>query len=73
MTPDLVALDDALKALAVIDPRRAKVVELRFFGGMTVAETAEVLSISDEMVMRDWKLGRAWLLAELNGSSGENR
>lgn len=69
LTPDLVALDDALKALAVIDPRRAKVVELRFFGGMTVAETAEVLSISDETVMRDWKLAKSWLRRELTRES----
>ena len=64
-THDLVALDDALIALAAVDPRRSAVVELRFFGGLSVAETAEVLAISPETVMRDWKLARAWLRREL--------
>jgi RNA polymerase sigma-70 factor (ECF subfamily) len=63
---DLIALDDALSALAAIDPRGAKVVELRFFGGLTVDETAEVLGISDKTVMRDWELAKVWLLHELN-------
>jgi RNA polymerase sigma factor (TIGR02999 family) len=63
--PDLISLDDALDALAVIDPRRSKVVELRFFGGLDVKETAVVLDISPETVMRDWKLARAWLRREL--------
>lgn len=62
---DLIALDEALSALAKIDPRGAKVVELRFFGGLTVDETAEVLAISDKTVMRDWELARVWLLHEL--------
>jgi RNA polymerase sigma factor (TIGR02999 family) len=62
---DLIALDDALNALAAIDPRGARVVELRFFGGLTVDETAEVLGISDKTVMRDWELARVWLLHEL--------
>jgi len=61
----LCALDDALKALAVMDPRRAQVIELRFFGGLTVEETADVLEISPQSVMRDWKLARAWLTREL--------
>ena len=60
------ALDDALNALARIDPRRARVVELRFFGGLTVEETGEVLQISPQSVMRDWKLARAWLARELS-------
>jgi RNA polymerase sigma factor (TIGR02999 family) len=62
---DLVSLDDALDALAAIDPRRSKVVELRFFAGLDVKETAVVLDISPETVMRDWKLARAWLRREL--------
>ena len=61
----LVALDDALEALAQLDPRKAKVIELRFFGGLSVDETAEVLKISPQSVMRDWKLARAWLMREL--------
>jgi RNA polymerase sigma factor (TIGR02999 family) len=63
--PDLVALDDALEQLATIDPRRCRVVEMRFFGGLGVKETAMVLKISPETVMRDWKLARAWLGREL--------
>jgi RNA polymerase sigma factor (TIGR02999 family) len=62
---DLMALDDALDALATIDPRRGQVVELRFFGGLDVQETAAALGISPETVMRDWKLARAWLRREL--------
>jgi RNA polymerase sigma-70 factor, ECF subfamily len=61
----LVALDDALNALAVLDARKAKVIEMRFFGGLTVEETAEVLKISPESVMRDWKMARAWLMRQL--------
>ncbi|MGD1072723.1 MAG: ECF-type sigma factor [Bryobacteraceae bacterium] len=61
----LIALDDALTALAQIDPRKARIVELRFFAGLEVKETAEVLGISPETVMRDWKLARAWLGREL--------
>ena len=63
----LVELDDALEALAKFDPRKAKVVEMRFFGGLGVEETAEVLKISPQSVLRDWKLARAWLLRELSG------
>ena len=63
----LCALDDALGSLAQIDPRRAKVIELRFFGGLTVEETAEVLQVSPQTVMRDWRLARAWLADELRG------
>lgn len=62
---DVTALDSALDALAAIDPRRSQVVELRFFGGLSVAETAAVLNLSPETVMRDWKLARAWLRREL--------
>src|SRR5262245_3355906 len=58
---DLVALDDALNSLAAIDPRRSKVVELRFFGGLSVEETAEVLKVSPVTVMRDWSVAKAWL------------
>jgi RNA polymerase sigma factor (TIGR02999 family) len=63
---DVVALDDTLKVLASIDPRRSRVVELRFFGGLSVEETAEVLKVSPETVMHDWKLAKAWLLRELS-------
>jgi RNA polymerase sigma factor (TIGR02999 family) len=62
---DVIALDDALVALAAVDPRKSRVVELRFFGGLSVAETAAVLGVSVETVMRDWKLARAWLRREL--------
>jgi RNA polymerase sigma-70 factor, ECF subfamily len=64
----ILRLDDALEVLAKLDPRKAKVVELRFFGGLSVEETAEVLKISDRMVMRDWKLARAWLAREMEKS-----
>ena len=59
------ALDDALESLTRIDPRRAKVIELRFFGGFSVEETAEILQVSPQTVMRDWRLARAWLAREL--------
>ena len=62
---DLVALDDALEALTAVDARKGQVVEMRFFGGLTVDETAEVLKVSPETVMRDWRLSKAWLLREL--------
>jgi RNA polymerase sigma-70 factor (ECF subfamily) len=62
---DLVALDDALNELAKVDERKGKVVELRFFGGLSVEETADVLDVSVETVMRDWKLAKAWLLRDL--------
>jgi RNA polymerase sigma-70 factor, ECF subfamily len=62
---ELVALDDALNALAKVDPRKAQVVELRFFAGLSVEEAAEVLKVSSDTVKRDWRLARAWLLAEL--------
>jgi RNA polymerase sigma factor (TIGR02999 family) len=63
--PDLIALDDALTMLAAFDERKSKVVELRYFGGMSVDETAEVLGVSAMTVMRDWGLAKAWLLREL--------
>ena len=63
---DLIALDDALNALAAIDPRRARVIELRFFGGLSVEETAEVLNVAPITVMRDVRLARAWLKRELS-------
>jgi RNA polymerase sigma factor (TIGR02999 family) len=65
---ELIALDDALSALAKVDPRKAQIVELRFFGGLSVEETAEVVKVSCDTVMRDWKLARAWLLTELRSS-----
>ena len=64
-TADVVALDEALNALAVFDERKARVIELRFFGGLSVEETAEVLNVSAETVKRDWKLAKAWLKREL--------
>ena len=64
---DLVALDDALNRLATVDERKSRVVELRYFGGLSVEETSEVLKVSPETVMRDWKLAKAWLLRELSG------
>jgi RNA polymerase sigma-70 factor, ECF subfamily len=63
---DLVALDDALTTLASLDPRRSKVVELRFFGGLSYDEIAEVLNVSKGTVRRDWSLAQAWLFRELN-------
>jgi RNA polymerase sigma factor (TIGR02999 family) len=65
----LCALDDALASLTQIDPRRGKVVELRFFGGLTVEETACVLQVSEQTIMRDWRLARAWLARELGAST----
>jgi len=64
----LVALDDALQALTAIDPRKGQVVELRFFGGLTAEETAAVLNVSPETVLRDWKLAKAWIFRELNAT-----
>jgi len=68
---DLVAIDDALESLASLDPRKARVVELRFFGGLSVKETAELLKVSEETVHRDWKLAKSWLRREL--SRGHSR
>jgi RNA polymerase sigma factor (TIGR02999 family) len=63
---DLIALDDALKALASTDERKSRVIELRFFGGLSVQETAEVLKVSPDTVLRDWRLARAWLARALS-------
>jgi RNA polymerase sigma factor (TIGR02999 family) len=65
---DFVALDDALTALAAIDPRKAQVVELRFFGGLTAAETAVAIDVSEQTVLRDWRMAKMWLLRELAGT-----
>jgi RNA polymerase sigma factor (TIGR02999 family) len=62
----LIALDDALTDLAKLHPRQSEVIELRFFGGLSVEETAEVLKVSEETVMRDWRIAKAWLHGELN-------
>jgi RNA polymerase sigma factor (TIGR02999 family) len=66
---DMVAIDDALNALAKLDARQSRVVELRFFGGLSIEETAEVLQVSAATVRRDWSLARAWLRRELTGPS----
>ena len=63
---DLTRLDDALNALARVDPRKAKVIELRFFGGLSVEESAQSLGVSRETLLRDWRLARAWLKSELS-------
>jgi RNA polymerase sigma factor (TIGR02999 family) len=70
---ELCALDDALASLAQVDPRRAQVVELRFFGGLSVDETAKVLALSPQAVMRDWRLARAWLTRELRKKAADVR
>jgi RNA polymerase sigma factor (TIGR02999 family) len=66
----LVALDDAMVALAAVDERKSKTVELRFFGGLSVEETAQVLKVSEKTVVRDWRLAKAWLLREMGASNG---
>jgi RNA polymerase sigma factor (TIGR02999 family) len=63
---NLVALDEALKTLATIDPRQCKIVEMKFFGGLTVTEIAEVLQVSSDTIERDWKMARAWLRLEIS-------
>ncbi len=68
---DLVALDDAMNALARIDARKVQVVEMRFFGGLSVEETAEVLKVSPVTVMRDWSTAKAWLYRELGGGAAD--
>jgi RNA polymerase sigma-70 factor (ECF subfamily) len=65
--PELIAIDEALKTLAELDPRKAKVIELRFFGGLSVEETAEVLKVHEQTVLRDWRLARVWLMREMSG------
>jgi RNA polymerase sigma factor (TIGR02999 family) len=67
--PDLVALDDALTRLAQLDPRKSKIVELRFFGGLSLQETAAALQISDRTILREWNLAKAWLYRELKRES----
>jgi RNA polymerase sigma-70 factor (ECF subfamily) len=70
---DLVALDDALEALARVDERKSRMIELRFFGGLSVEETAAVFDVSADTVKRDWRLAKAWLLRELRGDEGTRR
>ena len=65
--PDLIAVDEALERLAVIDPRKSRIIELRFFGGLSVEETAEVLKVSPRTVKREWSLAQAWLYCDLKG------
>jgi RNA polymerase sigma factor (TIGR02999 family) len=64
---DVLSLDEALASLSKIDPRKGRVVELRYFGGLSVEETAEIVGISPETAKRDWKMAKAWLFAELTG------
>lgn len=64
---DVVALDDALRALETRSPRQARIVELRYFGGLTIEETAEVVSVSPSLISQEWTLARAWLYRELRG------
>jgi RNA polymerase sigma factor (sigma-70 family) len=68
---DLVALDDAMNALALVDARKSRVVEMRFFGGLSVEETAEVLKVSAVTVKRDWRTAKLWLYRELAGEVGD--
>ena len=70
---DVLAVDEALKALAKVDERKGRVVEMRFFGGLSVEEAAEVLKVSPETVARDWRLAKAWLLREMSGKANEGR
>jgi RNA polymerase sigma factor (TIGR02999 family) len=67
----LIALDDALRALEAVDERKSRVVELRYFGGLTVEESAEVLKVSPVTVMRDWSMAKAWLYRALNQEAGD--
>jgi RNA polymerase sigma-70 factor, ECF subfamily len=69
----LVAVDEAMKRLAQIHPRKSEVVELRFFGGLSVEEAAEVLGVSRMTVIRDWDFARAWLMAEMNGQNADTK
>jgi RNA polymerase sigma factor (TIGR02999 family) len=69
--PDLVALDDALTALERFDARKTQVVELRFFAGLSVEETAAALGVSGDTVMRDWRLAKAWLMREMGGKEAD--
>ena len=72
-TADLVALDDAMNTLAKLDPRKAQVVEMRFYGGLNVDETADVLKVSPATVMRDWSTAKAWLYREPAGGTRDGR
>jgi RNA polymerase sigma factor (TIGR02999 family) len=69
---EFLVLDDALQRLEIVDPRKAKVVELRFFGGLSVDETAVSLEVSPQTVMRDWRLARVWLAKEMGVSPGSD-
>jgi RNA polymerase sigma-70 factor (ECF subfamily) len=69
---DVIRLDDALKALAALDERKSRVVELRYFGGLTADETAVALQVSSKTVLRDWEFARAWLQRELTGEAGRD-
>jgi RNA polymerase sigma-70 factor, ECF subfamily len=71
-TSDLVALDDALNSLSALDPRKGKIVELRFFGGLSEEDTAEVLKISSKTVQREWNKAKAWLYYELTKTGGSS-
>ena len=70
-TADLVALDDAMNALARFDPRKVQIIEMRFFGGLSVDETAEVLKVSPATVRRDWSIAKLWLYRELGGGASD--
>ena len=67
-TADIAAIDEALTALEQLDPRKARVIEMRFFGGLSVEETAEALQVSRQTVIRDWNVAKAWLHRELSGA-----
>jgi RNA polymerase sigma factor (sigma-70 family) len=68
---EFVALDDALNELAALEPRRSRVVEMRYFGGMSVEETAAALNLSPDTILRDWKAAKAWLYTQLNRAGTE--
>ena len=70
--PDLVALDEALKELAAVDDRRSRIVEMRFFGGLSIEETAEVLGVCADTVVRDWRLAKTWLAHAMKKTAAEN-
>lgn len=70
---EVLALDEALTALGRIDPRKSRVVELRYFGGLTIEETADVLGVSVDTTKRDWRMARAWLLAQLTGEQASHQ
>ena len=71
-TQDFVALDEALEAMAKFDQRKSRVIELRYFGGLSVEDTASVLKVSPDTVMRDWRLAKAWLRREMRGESAHD-